>query len=115
MDSPYTVDEDREQRQEQHLDEDKESRSPLFPSMELVVEGSVQPGDPGETEENGELADTPPTDVTCQVVSSSPDNDHVDEVVEQLEETDRAVFYHLTVGTRRKPKATARIHGRYTG
>ena len=66
------------------------ARPPVLAAVELEVQRSVDPGDPDQGEDDGELDDAADRDVLGEVVGRLGDDGHVDEVVEQLEVADRA-------------------------
>ena len=96
--------EHRQQRQDAHLDEDDDAGPPVVAAMELEVEGSVDPGDPDQGEDDGELGEPANRDMLGEVMGRLGDDGHVDKVVEELEEADGAAGDGLAVGPRRAPE-----------
>jgi hypothetical protein len=72
--------------------------------VELQVQGSVDPRNPNQGEDDGELGQPADRDVLGQVVGGLADDGHIHQVVEQLEEADLPVSDGLAVGSWRPPK-----------
>ena len=79
-----------QQDQHAHLDEDDVACPPVLAAVQLEVHRPVDPGDPDQGEDDGELGDAARRHVLGQVVGGLPDDGDVDEVVEELEHADRA-------------------------
>lgn len=60
-----------------------------------------EPGDPDETEHDNEVAEPRPGDVAGERVGELCDQDDENKVVEQLEETDRPIFFDPAMRPRR--------------
>ena len=96
--------EDRQQREQTHLHEDVVPAAPVLAAVQLVPQRAVEPRQPDQPEHHRELEDGASGDVGCEVVGRAPDQDHVDEVVEQLEETDLAFGDDLAMASRWRAK-----------
>jgi hypothetical protein len=59
--------------------------------MELDVQRAVDPGEPDQAEDDGELDSTANRDVLRELMRRLADDGHVNEVIEQLEEAHSAV------------------------
>ena len=69
--------------------------------MELNVQRAVDPGEPDQAEDDGELDNTANRDVFRQPMRRLADDCHVGEVVEDLEEADSAVEKNRAMRPRR--------------
>ena len=96
--------EDRQQREQTHLHEDVVPAAPVLAAVQLVPQRAVEPRQPDQPEHHRELEDAASGDVGCEMVGRAPDQDHVDEVVEQLEETDLAFGDDLAMASRWRAK-----------
>jgi hypothetical protein len=67
--------------------------------MQLQVQGAVDPGDPDQGEDDGELGQPAGRDVLGQVVGGLADDGHIHQVVEQLQDADLPVGDGLAVGS----------------
>ena len=94
---PVTTSEHRKQGEQTHLQEDVVPATPILAAMQLVPQRAVEPRQPDQPEHNRELDDAASGDVCCEMVGRAPDQDDVDEVVEQLEEADVAFVDDLAV------------------
>jgi hypothetical protein len=56
--------------------------------MELQVQGPVDPRDPDQGEDDGELGHPADRDMLAQVVGRPADESHIHQVVEQLQDAD---------------------------
>ncbi len=108
--------EDGEHGENPHLQEDERAVATVLAAVQLVELGTVEPADPDQPEDDGEIEHARPRDVLGQRVRYLADQHHVDEVVEELEEADRAVLDHLAVRPGRPQEPTtqplAQRHGR---
>ena len=66
--------------------------------MQLQVQRPVDPGDPDQGEDDGELGHPTDRDVLGQVVGRLADDGHIDQVIEQLQVADLPVGDDLAVG-----------------
>jgi hypothetical protein len=98
--------EHRQQDQNAHLDEDDVAGAPILAAMQVEIERSVDPGDPDQGEDDGELGECAHGDVLGEVIGRLADDGHIDEVVEELEEADPPVGHGLAVCSRRAPEPT---------
>ena len=89
--------EDGEQREQAHLQEDVVPAAAVLPSVQLVPQRPVEPGQPDQPEHHRELGNAPAVDVHGEVVRRTPDQHDVDQVVEQLQEADLPLVPHLTM------------------
>jgi hypothetical protein len=72
--------------------------------MQLQVQRSVDPGDPDQGEDDGELGQPADRDMLGQVVGRLADDGHIDQVVEQLQGADLPVGDDVAVGSWRLPE-----------
>ena len=96
----------RQEGQHAHLDEDDGAGPPVLSSMELQVERPVDPSDPDQAEDDGELDEPTRRDVFGDVMSRLSDDGDVHEVVEELEEADGSPGDRLAMCSRRSPEPT---------
>ena len=89
-----------QQREQTHLREDVVPATPVLAAVQLVPERAVEPRQPDQPEHDRELDDAAPGDVGRKMMRRTPDQDHVDEVVEQLEETDLTFVDDLAMTSR---------------
>ena len=89
-----------EQREQTHLREDVVPAAPVLTAMQFVPERAVEPRQPDQPEHDSELDDAATRDVGRKMMRRSPDQDHVDEVIEQLEETDLTFVDDLAMTAR---------------
>ena len=89
-----------EQREQAHLRKDVVPAPPVLAAVQLVPERAVEPRQPDHPEHDSELDNTAPGDVGRKMMRRTPDQDHVDEVVEQLEETDLTFVDDLAMTAR---------------
>ena len=104
--------EDAEQRQQPHLEKHERASSAIAPPVEIVIYRPVQPCDPDQAEDDRELTDTLPRDVSGEMVCRLRDDHDVHEVVEQLEERDTPILDDITVSARRLPEVTTELKER---
>ena len=69
--------------------------------MQLNVERAVDPGEPDQAEDDGELNNTANRNVCCELMRRLADDGHVDEVVKEFEEADLAVELNGAMRPRR--------------
>jgi hypothetical protein len=72
--------------------------------VELQVQRAVDPGDPDQGEDDGELGQPAERDVLGQVVGGLADEGHIHQVVQQLQVADLPVGDDLAVGSWRPPE-----------
>jgi hypothetical protein len=96
--------EHRQQDEDAHLDEDDAAGPSVLAAVQLQVQGSVDPGDPDQGEDDGELGQPADRDMLGQMVGRLADDGHVHQVVEQLEDADLPVGDDLPMGSWRPPK-----------
>ena len=94
--------EDREQREDAHLQEHEQSGPAVLAPVQLDVQGAVDPGNPQHREDHRELREAAQGDVVRQPVRRAGDDRDVDEVVEQLQVADGSIFDDLPVRPRRR-------------
>jgi len=107
--------EHRQQDQDAHLGKDDAAGPSVLAAMQLQVQGSVDPGDPDQGEDEGELGQPADRDMLGQVVGCLADDGHIDQVVEQLEVADLPVGDDLAVGSWRPPKPPLEAPGDLAG
>jgi hypothetical protein len=73
--------EHRQQDQDAHLQEDEAARASVLAAMQLQVQRAVDPGDPDQGEDDGELGHPPGRDMLGQVVGRLANDGHIDQVV----------------------------------
>src|SRR5439155_15725316 len=93
--------EDRQQREDAHLQEDQQLRSAVLPAVELDVHRAVEPGEPEHPEYDRELGEADERDMAGELARRLRDDGHVHEVVEELEVADRAVLDDRAMWPRR--------------
>jgi hypothetical protein len=98
--------EDDKHGEDPHLQEDERAVATVLAAVQLVELGAVEPADPDQPEDDGEIEYAGPRDVPGQRVRDLGDKHHVYEVVEELEDADRAVLDHLAVGPGRPQEPT---------
>jgi hypothetical protein len=98
--------EHRQQHEDPHLHEHDQASASVLAAMELEVQRSVDPGDPDQRKDDSELTERASRHMPGEVMGGLTDDSHVDQVVEQLEETDHTVGDHLAVRSRRSPPPT---------
>jgi hypothetical protein len=98
-----------EQCQQPHLDEHERSCPPIATAVEIVVQRSVQPGDPDQTEHDRELDRATPRDIRCEMMRRPCNHHHVHEVVEQFEERHASVLDDVAVGAGRLPEVSTEL------
>src|SRR6266851_2374108 len=86
------------------LKEEIRARPPVKSAMQLEINRSVGPSDPGQREDAGEFEKPVRREVRSQMISRLRDNGGVGKVVEKLERTDTAVDDRFAVRTRRAPE-----------
>ena len=96
--------EHRQQREQTHLQEDVVPAAPVLTAMQLVPQRAVEPRQPDQPEHHRELEHAASGDVFGEMMRRAPDQDHVDEVVEQLEEADLAFVDDLAMTSRWRAK-----------
>ena len=64
--------EDREKREDRHLDEHEQPRPAVLPAVQLDVQRAVGPGDPDHAEDDRELEDAPAGDVLGEACDAWP-------------------------------------------
>jgi hypothetical protein len=72
--------------------------------MQLQVQGPVDPRDPDQGEDHGELGHPADRDMLGQVVGRLADDGHIHQVVEQLQDADLPVGDDLAMGSRQPPE-----------
>ena len=72
--------------------------------MQLQVQRPVDPRDPDQGEDDGELGQPADRDMLGQVMGRLADDGHIHQVVEQLQDADLPVGDDLAMGSRRPPE-----------
>src|SRR6202040_827761 len=83
--------EHRQQREDAHLHKDNVPRPTVLAPVELNVQRAVDPREPDQAEDDGELDSAANRDVFRELMRRLADDSNVGEVVEDLEEADSAV------------------------
>ncbi len=96
--------EDGEDGENADLKEDIRARPPVRLAMELEIQRTVRPGDPGQREDHGEFEKPVRREVRHQLKSGLRDDRCVGKVVQKLERTDTAVDDGFAMRTRRAPE-----------
>jgi hypothetical protein len=74
--------EHRQQHEDPHLDKEGGASPPVLAAVQFQVQRPVDPRDPDQGEDDGELGQPPDRDMLGQVVSRLADDRHVHQVVE---------------------------------
>jgi len=79
--------------------------------VQLQVQGAVDPTDPDQREDQGELGDAARRHVFGEVVGRLGHDGHVHEVVEQLQEADGSLRDRFAMWPRRTPQPAPETPG----
>jgi hypothetical protein len=108
-------DEYGQQRQDGHLDDHQVAGSPVIAAVELDVEGPVDPRDRDHGEDDCELGDPADGHMLGEVMGRLSEDGDVDEIVEELDEADAAVWPDLATWPRRAPKPALEASATFLG
>ena len=95
-----------ERYQREDLDQEHGTATGIVSAVKVVMEASIEPGDPGQREHRDEVGKASPGQLPGEVEGRLPDQHDHDQVVEQLDRTDLAVQWLLSVRARRLPQLT---------
>jgi hypothetical protein len=100
-------DEGAERDEHQDLQQQYAPAASIVAAVQFVMERAVEPGDPHESENRGELAQSLQGEVSGQVVAGAGDQHDHDEVIEQFQRADDALARLVPMGPRRLPQLAA--------
>src|SRR6266852_1220054 len=97
------------------LEEEIRARPPVKPAMQLEIQRTVCPRDPGQREDDREFEKSVRREVSRQLISRLRDDGGVGKVIEKLERTDTTIDDRFAVRTRRTPEPVLEKLKRPTG
>ena len=97
--------EDSHRSDRQHLQKGENTSADVVISVKVMVHGTVEPCPPDNDKKENKCADAGYTDVPRQCVREFGNDDHIDQVIEQLQKRNAALFRTIACGMRRLPPA----------